>query len=182
MIDTILGLIAFGSLGFWLLALVVSAVIIGCTEKQYYWVPSFLTLGMIALYWKTFAAILDLRALIVLVVGYLAIGTVWSIFRWFRFTRSVANIYMQKHGAELSIDSMAELKQDVNVNRHKARISGWIAYWPWSLFWNIAGDVISTLFESVQNIYANLSNRQLNKFSVKQVTRSQPPQPNWARS
>ena len=39
---------------------------------------------------------------------------------------------------------------------NKSRITSWMAYWPWSMFWTLLADVLRQVFEKIQKLLGNL--------------------------
>ncbi len=168
MITTILEFFALGTFGFWALCSVLSIVFIACIENENHWFPTLASVGLAAIYWKGFVALgvtwqgLALGALI-----YVVAGMIWSVYRWFRYVKENADYIRQTFGNTLSASKLADLKDKVSVINNKSRITGWIAYWPWSFVWNIIGDAVKTAFEWMQNIYQRITDHALGGFTVK---------------
>lgn len=106
---------------------------------------------------------------------YLAAGTIWSIVKWFFFTRMMreryddfkTNFLLNKHveGTSIPEDLKADFKESLEnigrysygnnenkieirpqVNQHKAQIYLWMVYWPWSMIWTIINDPVRRVF------------------------------------
>jgi hypothetical protein len=96
------------------------------------------------------------------VVGYFAVGTVWSVMRWWLFVHDQRNRYdearlefCQEHNLDGTIpEHLHQEWQEQLINRkrrieirpkaikHKSRILMWMAYWPGSMFWTILNDPV----------------------------------------
>lgn len=48
-----------------------------------------------------------------------------------------------------------------------SNITGWIAFWPWDMFWTLTGDFFNMIYDALASVYQNISNRALGKFTVK---------------
>jgi hypothetical protein len=170
--ESIFAFFAFGTIGFYILAVVASIVLITLLENECYKLPFFIT-GVLALvYWKTIAAF-SWSGIGLFLIIYVAIGAVWSLYRWFRRVRIIAQDYEKWYSRSLTEGQMREIQRETDPSRHKSLITTWIFYWPWSLLWNVFGDIITTVFESLQKAYANITKRSISKFTVKQENNSQ---------
>lgn len=167
MITPILEFLAFGSLGFWILCSIVSAVFIACIEHENHWFPSCLVVIFAAVYWKAIAAFsLNWQSILLGVAVYAVLGVAWSMFRWTRFVKEKADYYRKQYGTKLDKSNRSCLASAIDATSNKSRITGWIAYWPWSLIWNLTGDVFKMLYETLQGVYQKISDRAVGKFDV----------------
>lgn len=165
MIESLLSAIAVGTIWFWLIAVVASIIIIACVENEHYPTPSIVAIILGAIYWKSIIALP--WSVIALAVGIFAIsGAVWSTFQWFRRVNKKAAYYRQKYGDTLSPDQMDALKREISASENKALITGWIAFWPWDLFWTLTGDFFNMIYDALAGIYQGISNRAMGKFNV----------------
>lgn len=166
MIETITAALAVGTFWFWLLLALASIIIIACTESEHYHTPSIVAIILGIIYWKDILIIP--WPVIAIGIGIFAIGgVIWSAFKWLRYVAQIVSNYKREHGDMLSEQQMALLKFAVSVSQNKARITGWIAFWPWSAFWTVTGDFFNMLYDSMFRIYENISNRGIKKFTVK---------------
>lgn len=166
MIQTILSFFALGAIGFWLLLSVASIILIATIENEHYKFPSWMMIILGLFYWKPISDI-NWRFLLLGICSYIAIGVLWSIFRWFRFVKITAESYRNKYGNTLLFSQLSSLKDDILVKNNKDRIIAWIVFWVWSLFWNITGDVFTTIFETLHGLYQNISNKATGGFTIK---------------
>lgn len=177
MIQSILALFALGTLWFWVLLAVLSIIFIASIENEKYAVPTLITLVFTAVYWKAFSALsLDWRAVAIGVGVYAFVGILWSIFRWFKFVKSAANEYRSKKaGSENSLTEgqLADLRREISVSNNKSRITAWIAYWPWSLVWNITGDFFTMIYENLEGLYQKIADRAVGKFEIIKETKNE---------
>jgi hypothetical protein len=105
-------------------------------------------------------------------IGYFAVGTCWSVVKWWFYVREQRTLYdelrsafLRVHGFERQSAMPEELqstwreclaaaesrrKLDVRplVARHKAHVVRWMSYWPWSLFWTVLKDPVRKAFLS----------------------------------
>ena len=177
MIETFLAAFAFGTFWFWLLATIASVIIISCVENEHYPTPSIVAILLGVVYWKAIVA--APWHVIALVAGvFVLCGLLWSVFKWFRHVNKTVAEYREEHGTELSENQMRDLKNDLSVSQHKAMVTAWIAFWPWSVLWSLTGDFFNMLYDAMTNIYQKITNHGLSKFSVQKkeiVTDSEPP-------
>ena len=167
LMTAILEFLAFGTFGFWLVLSLVSILIIACIEHDKYWWPSLVSIGVLAFYWKSVIALGSIQGIILVTLGYAIAGVIWSIFRWYRYTKTIANGYVAKYGTSLTDAQFSNLRCDIRVYSHKSQLCSWIAYWPWSVMWNIVGDFVNTLYDSVQKVYSSISQKHIDKFTLR---------------
>jgi hypothetical protein len=165
MIETLLAAFAFGTFWFWLLATIASVIIISCVENEHYPTPSIVAILLGVVYWKAIVA--APWHLIALVAGvFVLIGLLWSVFKWFRHVNKTVAQYRNDYGTTLDESRMDGLKRECSAYNHKAMITGWIAFWPWSLLWSLTGDFFSMLYDAMTNIYQKISDHGVSKFTV----------------
>lgn len=169
MITSLLEFFALGTVGFWILCSLISIIFIATIENEHYTFPTIVALLFGILYWKAFAALhWDWHGIALGVFIYAVAGVVWSIFRWMRFVKGTVEDYTKRYGEELSESSHSSLKCDISPTHNKSLIVGWIAYWPWSLVWNITGDFFKMIYETMQGFYSGISKKALAGVKIKQ--------------
>jgi hypothetical protein len=160
MIETILSALAVGTFWFWFTVVISSIIFIASIENDHYATPSILAIVLGALFWKTIIAI-------AIVIGiYALVGIVWSLFKWFRYVQKISTQFTERYGKTLTESQLRDLKNEVRVSQHKARLTGWIAWWPWSLTWGLTGDLFNSLYDFMVNIYQKIVDSALGKFTV----------------
>jgi hypothetical protein len=165
MITAILEFFALGTIGFWILCSLLSIVFIACIENETHWFPTCALIALGAIYWKPLVALgLAWQGLAIGALVYVVAGMIWSIYRWYRFVKETADKYRQQYGNTLTDSNRSSLKSDISVSSNKALITGWIAYWPWSLVWNITGDFFKTAYEKLQKVYQGITDKALSGF------------------
>ncbi len=166
MIETIMTALTVGTFWFWTILTLASMVIIACIENEHYKTPSIVAIILGVLYWKDIA--IAPWQTIAIIAGVFAIGgVIWSAFKWYRHVQKTVDKYKENCGVVLSEHRMMTLKSEVSVSQNKARITGWIAFWPWSLFWTLTGDFFNMLYDSMVGVYQGITNRGISKFTVK---------------
>lgn len=165
MIETLLSAFAFGTFWFWLLAFVASVIIISCVENEHYPTPSIVAILLGVIYWKAIVA--APWHLIFLVAGiFVLCGLGWSVFKWFRHVSKTVASYRHRYGMTLDESQMRDLRSECSAYNHKAMITGWIAFWPWSLLWSLTGDFFNMLYDAMTNIYQKISDHGISKFAI----------------
>lgn len=95
------------------------------------------------------ALITDKPAQVILVsVGYLIIGVVWSFFKYYTYVKK-----RQREGAS---------KTTLLSEDNSGRVMGWIAFWPASMVGHVLGDGIYRMFqwiyEQFKDVYPKIVN------------------------
>ncbi len=165
MIETILTALAFGTVWFWIIAAITSVIFIASIENDHYSTPTITAIILGILYWKSIAAI-GWQTVGIFVGVYALVGVLWSVFKWYRHCQKIANSYRGSYGTSLTPSQQSELKGEMCVSDHKSRLTGWIAWWPWSLTWGLTGDFFNMLYETMVNSYQKIADSALRKFTV----------------
>lgn len=163
MLEAITGFFALWGLGFWVLAFIASVIfIVGC-EKDTIGLSIFATIVLSVIYWKSLVVVLTNPSLLAIgVVSWLIIGVLNSMWRLKNLAREIVENY-NKCG-------YGDPKRDLNLSNHKSRITNWIIYWPWSLFWNFSRDFFNSLYKAMSGIYQGIIDKAL--VGVKPFTKS----------
>lgn len=167
MIESLLAALAVGTIWFWLIIILASVIITACVENEHYPTPSIVAIILAVIYWKALMA-LPWAVIGIAVGGFAIAGAIWSTFQWFRRVNKKAAKYRDQCGDTLTESQLRDLKEEVSASRNKALITGWIAFWPWDLFWTFTGDFFNMIYEALSNVYQGISNRAVGQFTVKQ--------------
>jgi hypothetical protein len=162
MIETIIAAFAFGTIWFWLLALIASIVFIASIENDVYAPPIITAIFVGALCWKSIAA-LSWQTIIIFIIAYAIAGILWSLFKWYRYVNKIAASYKNP----IYNNSYETLKSRISVSDNKSRLIGWIALWPWSLVWSVTGDFFNMLYETMISTYQKITDKALGRFDIK---------------
>lgn len=168
MIETIAGIfVVAGALTLWgwLLAVIASIIFIASIENDHYTTPTITAIVLGIVFWPFLAAI-GVKTLLFIIAGYTLAGVLWSLFKWYRYVSKEAAYYHEKYGTTISKEQLAALKDAVSVSDNKARLTGWIAWWPWSVVWSLTGDFFNFLYDTMVNAYRKIADRALGKFAV----------------
>lgn len=83
--------------------------------------------------------------------GYLAVGLVWSFYRYRRFiVEKVA--YLREFGLQ-------EKVKNFHPSKMLDTISAWIIIWPFSMAENVCGDIINGIETLVKKVFRGVYNR-----------------------
>ena len=167
MINTLLTAIGIGTIWFWVITFVASIIFIASIENDHYKTPTAVLALLGLIYWKDITATgYGWQTIVIAIAIYAIVGIIWSAFRWFKYVKSHAEEYRKIYGNTLKEDRMRELKRMVDVTDNKSKIVGWVAWWPWSMFWNLLGDFFTFVYEQVQGIYQKIADKAVGKFDV----------------
>lgn len=179
----LLGLFLVGTLWFWILMAVAALVVGVCVARESFGkatlsvVATFALLGFLGdfnvLHWLgTHAA-----EFAVYLAAYFAIGTAWSVGKWWFFVRRRRDEYNEQKSAFLRQNGVAgsaipdalktryrewmDASYDSGSGRrfragfpprardYKGKITAWMMYWPWSFVVTIIDDPIRKLFNAI---------------------------------
>lgn len=175
-----------GSLWFFLLLLAESIALITLVERGRGTIATVTFIAtLFALQYLGDVNILDYvihhpRNVVLGALGYFAVGTGWSIAKWWFYVRDQRGLYDELRSAFLRVHGLERERQsaipeelqalwgeclsvaqscgklDVRplVAEHKAHVLRWMSYWPWSLFWTVLKDPVRKAFLS---IYYNIA-------------------------
>ena len=154
MITAITTFFVLGGFGFWILATLASIVfIVGC-EKDTIGLSIFATAVLIVLYHSALLALITNPVVLTLgIVGWLVVGVANSIWRLSVMAHDVVDEYNRT--------GYGDPKHDLALSRNKGRITNWIIYWPWSLFWNFFRDFFNQLYKAMSGIYQRVIDKAL---------------------
>jgi membrane protein implicated in regulation of membrane protease activity len=171
MIESILGFLAIGTWGFWLLVVLASIIYTAAIENEKYFLAIFTTLLGVVLYHKALLA-LNWQHILIVAAVYGLLGGAWSVWRWRRYVQQAVDDFKEENEIDAGSREQAERRQrafdhfkshDVNVSQHKSLITGWIALWPWSFLWNITGDFFKAIRDFLRGIYENITKSAVTK-------------------
>jgi hypothetical protein len=167
----ILAWFAFGEIGFFVGLLALSVVYTIATERDIHGFAIFATILGVGLFWNSIVA-LGAIAWPFLLIGvgvYVLAGGAWSVFRWFKYCRDFVtkNPYQgvtdYSEGSGRKLSAQEYFSKKLKPSEHKSRLIGWIAYWPWSLIWNIVGDTLTAIYDALANVYQKTADAVIKK-------------------
>ncbi len=187
MVTATVGFLAFGSVGFWILAGFVCLLLIAAVEWEK---PGWATISLgvtaaLLAYFGDVNVFAFVRhhpfSALALVVGYFVLGTLWSFGKWWFYLRNAREEYdeMKKRflsshgvvGTQIPDRCLQEWQKIYPLQRsvtpkardNKGRIMTWMVYWPWSFVWTIVNDPVKRMFKSIfrqfQTVYQGIANK-----------------------
>ncbi len=152
-------LFALGTLWFWILIAIAFISIIAITEMEesssWHWS---IILGLpILLYFTGCSNEIDSVInyvkenpihIILGILVYLLLGTVWSFIKWFSYLTKIREYYR--------IYPYSFEKTRFSAKENKERIINWMMYWPLSGIWTLINDPVKKAF---QRIFSGLENK-----------------------
>lgn len=202
--------LAFSPL-WWLLILIASGILIRCLEEDDF-IPAFIVVAVTTTLmvvfgsgmehfnwvrenWVAFFFWGDKWYLPGVVPGYIALGAIWGVIKWYFFVCNKLDEYettkyewLKSQGVDAKeipdslkvryldwivkntgyarmekvYDDKAEEWIEKPVLRikprgweNKAKITAWMAYWPWSFFWTMLADFFKQIFRHIQRLLGN---------------------------
>ena len=173
----ILGFFVFPGVGFWLGLIFLSVVYTIATEADTHGFAVFSTILCVGLFWLTLKTIVFSVAWPFLLIGvgaYALLGGGWSVWRWFKYCReyiafhpfkgvSDTDKYDYEDGKKVMVTAADYYRNKLRPSEHKSRLIGWIAYWPWSLIWNVVGDTLTAIYDALVNVYQRTAEAVIKK-------------------
>jgi len=165
--------LAFGSIGFVVLLVALSAVVVAAMQFEKVFVATAgLVLAFIAMaIWGDFNVLLAIWEhplfTAAVVVGYFVFGALWAPTKWkfyvkdcrFKYDEDKHEFLRRNEVTDGKIpDKLLEewrgLRRDnetkpPQVRDNKARVISWMTYWPWSLGWTLLNDPVRKLFRHI---------------------------------
>lgn len=162
----------FGTISFWILAAIYSLIALYSVKEDQFGFLSFLSV-LLVLGFFLVSPTISWPAVLIFSFVYILIGGAWSVFKWWKYVKNCIEKYKKKI-IEINSSSRTgenlennlkyaknDLENEITVNYYKNDIVCWIAFWPYSAFWDLSGNLISSLYDSLTNCYKNISNRAL---------------------
>lgn len=181
MTAALLAALAFGTVWFWIVAIVVFIIITTLVENEHgTW--AFLSVTATVLFMSyawglhpiTYILTNPLHILL-LTALYFAIGTGWGVVKWAlfvqkqidRYNEIKANVLRKMGIKEINPEAAKKIRETVNsqysqpldtspdVGRYKSDLLRWMTYWPFSIVGTLLHDIVKRIFNF---IYARMSN------------------------
>jgi hypothetical protein len=148
----------FGSLFFFILIFVVGIILIVATEleDQNSWLFLTIPITIVLLYWggnsqtikDWLIYITENRGqIIIFVILYLLIGTIWSFVKWYLYLVEMRDHYN-------TYGSSSYYRDNYSLNQNKERILNWMIYWPLSAFWTMINHPVRKMFKLILKNFA----------------------------
>jgi hypothetical protein len=118
-----------------------------------------------------------------IVAGYLLIGAVWTIYKWFSLVRrflaksldTVERLALSKDIESIKDDRDSLHKWASNYSAstiplaktNRPLLSFWIFYWPFSVIGTLTGDFTRVVLDMLSGVYDSISNRAQRKLTAR---------------
>lgn len=153
-----------GTFWFWLLLVVAGICIIGAIETESFG-KAFATVVVTVLLLSFFGAGTELRTFlswiwhhpgfsIGIFLGYLFVGSAWSIFKWYGFLKE-----LKRKNDEKGHKKVWNRRQIVRDN--KGRLINWMCYWPFSALWTALSDPFQAIYRQLTGVYGRIADKVL---------------------
>ena len=153
--------IIFGGVTFWLLvALTTVFIITGLELKEKFWFSAVLCGVLFAGLFRYISAI-ELTTLCTFGLTYIVIGILWSFIQWHFYLKECLVRAKQK---------LRLYDSESDPAQHKAVISAWVFYWPWSLVWRGSRQLFLTILDLFSGVYERMSSKIKLEFEGLQKT------------
>ena len=186
---------AFGTFGFWLLA-VLAFIIITAFEENEWEISAIISLAVFAaivgVLKSSVLAIIHHPVYAILgVLAYLAIGTLWGVIKWTFFVRRMLERFNEAKADFLAVRNRQrennvsqvvgddDFKHTLYVNNiefnpqvknHKEDIMRWMTFWPFSFVWTMLSDPLTKAFRhiyySIQGALQKISDKMFAKANM----------------
>lgn len=138
------------------------------------WQSTIVVAGFLIAYWfldgsdnirNAFSYVINNVVTVILyVLGYIAIGGIWSIVRWYFFLSFKSNKALDKINTMDSYsNSYSKAFTIPTASENKYRIMTWMVYWPFSAVWTLINQPVRNTFRFVyiklEGVYNSISNR-----------------------
>jgi hypothetical protein len=87
--------------------------------------------------------------------GYIAVGILWSIFKWMATVRKVRNEI--KDDPQPSDYNKANWRRRVDPSGNKGKITTWGIYWPFSMIWTVIHDAVDHIWQAMLSTFRRIS-------------------------
>lgn len=193
-------LFALWSLSFWLLFALATILIIALdsTECEGWAFTTMVTfLAMVIGFNPAMREALTTGLVLVCIVSYLACGVFWSFIKWYFFLLNVRDVVTanppkmterrriygtgrhQEEYEEVPIETTTirvrgkAVLYPIQIKEFKARIIGWMTYWPWSFVWTMLNDPIRRFFSRVYTACAGTMQRMADSIVPQPIKRTE---------
>lgn len=153
--------------GFYLFLLFFSIVFLTSCERDEGFALALCTfIPYSLLYLIYYKVSLHWKFVVPVILGYFVIGAGWSLWRWFRHCKTTVQALHSNMDQRLSkADAEQRIRTDYRVipSSNKSRLTSWVLFWPWSMFWNLLGDLLTGIYDSLAGIYIKISDSVITK-------------------
>jgi hypothetical protein len=205
MFTVLAGLLAFGSLWFWIVAIALFFVVVALVENEKTVAAGFcLVASFVVFYLCGNSGMLPwLRdhplTLLYYSLAYFGAAGIWGVVKWYLFVTNEREKYEEAKTLFLKNNNATELTAALKTKwtehvadgeyskssysyekikfiypapearNYKAKVVGWMTYWPWSAFWTLINDPIRRLMRLIYGYISGLLNR-ISKHAYRNTT------------
>ncbi len=170
----LLSLFALGTLWFWILIIASIIGIVALVENEKnFWADVVFFLTITLLYKMGCSeSISSIGSWIIhnpvntilIFLGYLILGTLYSLLKWAIFMVEVKKEHIRK--------GRTYYPENYTPSEHKAKITHWMIYWPisglWTLMSNPVAKAFNRIFEEFEGVYQKITDKIMKEIVEKQ--------------
>ncbi len=151
------------ALSIWWMVVLVAILIVEivlCEQDKFSWATGILLGGTALVAWlgaevNAFAWLWNnLAAIIRFSLGYFFLGALWSFVKWYFYLVSMRDGHLK-----YDVDQAPRRPRSSFARNNKARLTGWVAHWPFSVLGFFLGDLLGKLVDGIFNILKGLYER-----------------------
>lgn len=149
---------------FWICLASLVVFITVATESDHRKSANLFVLLFVVAFWQPIQSLFtgwSITSLLACFVGYVVLGSMWTVGKWFFFVRKIEY--------ELKTDPPTEkyptngrtfdwYKSQLSVARNKWKIIFWGMYWPASILWTLTSDLAENMFLVLRGWYERIAN------------------------
>lgn len=178
--------LAVGAWGFWLLLAVAALIISEAIDSSKYGLATLTVAAVVAI--LAFFGNVNIVSwindhpydVVKYVAGYLAVGVLWAVTKWYLWLKKIRRVIdafkeQDPTASKSQIETMLYRRGygtniPPKVGDYKAKIIGWMSFWPGSLVWTMINDPVRRIFETIyyriakfmqrisDNVFADIAN------------------------
>lgn len=149
----------FGGVAFWLIVAIACLLIGGFAKEGLPWPAAIISVAVLACYGKSILAVVNWHTLLIGAVGYLIVGSLWSLYKWRKYVRRKLTDprYISKLATGEYIVNPS-YKDEFSPSDNLGMVSSWILYWIFSWVWMLTGNLLKTIVTSLTGSYRRITN------------------------
>ena len=154
--------VAFMALSwYWMIGLVVFGLwFIGCVFEESFEIGAVMLVLFLGL--TQFSGFYDFRAIDFVSLFYtgaiyLAVGCIWSLFKYKITAKDIAKEYIDEYPRKSGNELREGILNRIEARIYKSKISGWIVFFPFSILKFLFGDFIDYLVSKLGKVYKRIA-------------------------
>ena len=152
----LLELFTVGTWLFWVLFAVLSIMAMVFSEREEKGWLVFGTIVFLLVFGKDLVADFSIKAIAIYLSGYVFIGMIWSVCKWWLHVRKVSATIKAAKPDDYRT-SVEFFRTRLDPIQNKGRLTTWGVYWPWSMLWSAVHDTVDAAFEALLSTYKKIS-------------------------